>query len=209
MSEPSASDGSRERRSGLATAALYSAAVLLATLAIVGIVSAFLPEDARARIRGSWPFAAAGVLLLVCALVSPDIRGALSNLKLAVTVIGLLAGASIIGTMFPQHPGLPPGDAGRMLAEITADWKPIYARAYTRFGLWDVWHTWWYRLLLVLVLLSVSACTINALRSVVRRYRSPRVALGPKAFGAQAPTAPRTCWRARVASPSSGPRWST
>ncbi len=184
MSESPAFEGSSARRSGLATVSLYAAAAFLAIVAIAAIASAFLPDEARAQVRGSWWFAAAVGLLLVSALVSPDIRDALAGIKLAVAVISLLAAASVVGTMFPQHPEIEPGDAGRILAEITDGWKPALARAYTRFGLWDVWHTWWYRALLLVVLLSAAACTINRLRSVLRRYSAPRVILGPKAFDA-------------------------
>lgn len=101
----------------------------------------------------------------------------LGSIRVAVILLIALALATLIGTLFPQ---LPP--------EITtdpsafADWMTLaqdrygaLVRLYHGLGLFDVFHSTWYLLLLILLLLNTAVCTLNRIRAIWRILTRPSI----------------------------------
>src|SRR4030065_2046400 len=85
------------------------------------------------------------------------------SLKLAISVIIILAVASIIGTIIEQNQPL-------------EKYRQVYTdgaiRLFESLSLFDMYHSWWFLLLLVLFTVNLSCCTIDRLprtRSEERR----------------------------------------
>ncbi len=103
------------------------------------------------------------------------------SIQFAVTVLVLIALASVLGTIIPQMP-TPRGEVPDLLAALERDWGTAKARLYIYTHAYDIWHAWWYQLLLVLLLASACVCTVDRLRPTLRRLRAPRVAVEPRVF---------------------------
>ena len=91
-----------------------------------------------------------------------------TSLKLAITIIIILATASIIGTIIEQNQPMEKyrqfyGDGTIHLFEAT--------------GLFDMYHSWWFLLLLVLFTINLACCTLDRLPRVVRTVRNPKTTL--------------------------------
>src|SRR5512145_355812 len=90
------------------------------------------------------------------------------SLKLAITVIIILAVASILGTIVEQNQPL-------------EKYQKVYGagtiRLFEAAGLFDMYHSWWFLLLLVLFTVNLSCCTLDRLPRVVRTVRNPKTTL--------------------------------
>jgi hypothetical protein len=104
------------------------------------------------------------------------------SIPFAVTVLVLIAVASVIGTLVPQMPMKTHAEAMELLGKLEPDWGVAKARLFIYAHLYDVWHAWWYQFLLVLLLASACVCTIDRLGSTLRRFRRPRVAVEPRVY---------------------------
>jgi cytochrome c biogenesis protein len=91
-----------------------------------------------------------------------------TSLKLAITVLIILATASIIGTVIEQNQPL------QKYQEIYTD---ATVRAFETLGFFDMYHSWWFLLLLVLFTVNLSCCTLDRLPRVVRVVRNPKTTL--------------------------------
>ncbi len=76
------------------------------------------------------------------------------SLKLAMFILISLAVLSIIGTVIPQ--GIPP-------EEYLALIGPTKARLYQVLGFFDMYHSWWFILLLYLLTVNLICCSIKRL----------------------------------------------
>ncbi|MHB1189511.1 MAG: cytochrome c biogenesis protein ResB [Armatimonadota bacterium] len=89
-----------------------------------------------------------------------------SSMKTAITLLLLLAVLSILGTVIQQN-GMP------------EEYLNIYgAQKYAFFhalGLTDVYHSGWYKLLLLLVGVNLAVCSINRFGITRRQARQPKV----------------------------------
>jgi cytochrome c biogenesis protein len=87
------------------------------------------------------------------------------SLKLAITVIIILAAASIAGTIIEQNQPL-------------EKYRQVYSDGTIRFfdtlGLFDMYHSWWFLLLLVIFTVNLSCCTIDRLPRVLKVVRNPK-----------------------------------
>jgi cytochrome c biogenesis protein len=100
---------------------------------------------------------------------------ALSSLKLATILILALILASILGTLFPQLPsGADPQTRARWLSVAYEKYGSL-AGLYHRLGLFDVFHTPWFLLLLVALTLNTLVCTLNRTRAIWRAVTRVKV----------------------------------
>jgi cytochrome c biogenesis protein len=91
-----------------------------------------------------------------------------TSLKLAIFVIIILAIASIVGTIIEQN-------------QPIEKYRQIYTDGAIRFfdalSLFDMYHSWWFLLLLVLFTVNLICCTLDRLPRVVRVVRNPKTTL--------------------------------
>jgi len=91
-----------------------------------------------------------------------------TSIKLAIFIIIILAIASIIGTIIEQNQPL-------------EKYRQIYGdgtiRLFESLNLFDMYHSWWFLLLLVLFTVNLSCCTIDRLPRAVKVVRNPKTTL--------------------------------
>src|SRR3989337_3301579 len=92
----------------------------------------------------------------------------LMSIRLAIWIIILLAVTSIIGTVVQQNQ--PP----EKYRQVYEDWA---YNLMDRINLFDVYHSWWFLLLLCLFTLTLTCCTIDRLPRVIRTVRKPKLTL--------------------------------
>ncbi|MFZ2950283.1 MAG: cytochrome c biogenesis protein ResB [Desulfuromonadaceae bacterium] len=86
------------------------------------------------------------------------------SLKLTMFLLISLAVISIIGTVIPQ--GTPPGE---YLAQIS----PAKLKLYKALGFFDMYHSWWFILLLYLLTVNLVACSIKRLPHIWKIITQP------------------------------------
>jgi cytochrome c biogenesis protein len=91
-----------------------------------------------------------------------------TSLKLAIFVIIILAVSSIIGTIIEQN--LP-------LERYRQFYSDGTIRLFTSLNLFDMYHSWWFLLLLVLFTVNLSCCTLDRLPRTVKVVRNPKTTL--------------------------------
>jgi len=92
----------------------------------------------------------------------------LISVKLAIWIIILLAVTSILGTVIQQNQ--PP----EKYRQVYEDWA---YNLMDRINLFDMYHSWWFLLLLCLFTLNLTCCTIDRLPRVIRTVRKPKLIL--------------------------------
>ena len=92
----------------------------------------------------------------------------LISMKLAIWIIIVLAVASILGTVVEQNQ---PVEKYRQVYE---DWA---YNLMDRINLFDMYHSWWFLLLLCLFTLNLTCCTIDRLPRAIRIVRKPKLTL--------------------------------
>jgi len=92
----------------------------------------------------------------------------LISVKLAIWIIIALAVTSILGTVVEQNQ---PAEKYRQVYE---DWA---YHLMDRINLFDMYHSWWFLLLLCLFTLNLACCTIDRLPRVIRTVRKPKLTL--------------------------------
>jgi cytochrome c biogenesis protein len=91
-----------------------------------------------------------------------------TSVKLAIVTLIILAVASIFGTIVEQNQ--PP----EKYHQIYEDWA--YA-LMDRLNLFDMYHSWWFLLLLVLFTVNLTCCTLDRFPKVLKVVRNPRTRL--------------------------------
>ncbi len=86
------------------------------------------------------------------------------SLKLTMFLLISLAVISIIGTIIPQ--GIPPEE---YLAQIS----PAKIKLYKALGFFDMYHSWWFILLLYLLTVNLIACSIKRLPHIWKIITQP------------------------------------
>jgi len=86
------------------------------------------------------------------------------SLKLTMFLLISLAVISVIGTVIPQ--GIP---AQEYLAQIS----PAKIKLYKTVGLFDMYHSWWFILLLYLLTVNLVACSIKRLPHIWKIVTQP------------------------------------
>ena len=91
------------------------------------------------------------------------------SLKLTLFLLISLALTSIIGTILPQG-ALPP--------EYVAQISPAKLQIYSKLGLFDMYHSWWFITLLYVFSLNLISCSIKRLPHVFKFISEPQFVLG-------------------------------
>ena len=86
----------------------------------------------------------------------------LSSIKLTIWVLIALAVTSIFGTVIQQ---------GKGTAEYVQEYGETVANLIRWFALDDMYHSWWFVLLLALLLVNITVCSIKRLPSAIRLMR--------------------------------------
>jgi cytochrome c biogenesis protein len=86
------------------------------------------------------------------------------SLKLTMFLLISLAVISIIGTVIPQ--GIPPEE---YLAQIS----PAKIKLYKALGFFDMYHSWWFILLLYLLTINLIACSVKRLPHIWKIVTQP------------------------------------
>jgi cytochrome c biogenesis protein len=89
---------------------------------------------------------------------------AFSSIKLAVVLLILIALTSIAGTLLPQHEGA---------AQFVSGLNPAAQSMWRFMGLGDLYHSWWFRLLLLALAVNLVFCTVKRLPGAFKMYRAP------------------------------------
>jgi len=90
------------------------------------------------------------------------------SVKLAIVTLIILAIASIFGTVVEQNQ--PP----EKYHQIYEDWA---FALMDRLSLFDMYHSWWFLLLLVLFTVNLTCCTLDRFPKVLKVVRNPRTKL--------------------------------
>jgi len=98
-----------------------------------------------------------------------------SSLRLTIFLFILLAATSVLGTIILQQ-GTP--------QQYLAEYGPNLARILDFFGLFDMYHSWWFLAILALLVLNLVFCSLERLPSLWRQIFHPRVDLSPKSIQA-------------------------
>ena len=91
------------------------------------------------------------------------------SLKLTLFLLISLAVLSIIGTIIPQ---------GRLPEEYIAQIGPARMKIYTSIGFFDMYHSWWFILLLCLLTVNLISCSIKRLPHIWKIIAQPVTVLG-------------------------------
>ncbi|MFH1075751.1 MAG: cytochrome c biogenesis protein ResB [Pseudomonadota bacterium] len=101
-----------------------------------------------------------------------SIKGFFSSVKLSVVLLIVLACTSILGTLIPQND---------MPAFYMQKYGEVFSRLFDILGLMDMYHSWWYRLLLALLSVNLVFCSVKRFPAVWKMV-SKRGAFDKKRF---------------------------
>ncbi len=93
-----------------------------------------------------------------------------ASVKLTVLLIALLAASSVIGTLVQQNQ-----PKGLYLKQF----GPGLFKLFDTFGLFDLYHSWWFRLLIALLALNLIICSVRRLPKALKLMRLEEFAGGP------------------------------
>jgi len=97
----------------------------------------------------------------------------LGSMSLAITLLTVLALASVIGTVLLQN---------QNQADYLQQFGPIWYWVFRSLGLFDMYHTWWFLSLLGFLMLSLSVCLWRNVPRFLKEMRSSKVALSDSAM---------------------------
>ncbi|MEI3604702.1 cytochrome c biogenesis protein ResB [Pseudogracilibacillus sp. SE30717A] len=84
-----------------------------------------------------------------------------SSVKVGVMLIIIALIASGLGTIFPQEMYIPPEAENRDPAVFYEDWYGLPGKIYYQLGLYDLYSSWWYMILIALIGVSLVICSID------------------------------------------------
>ena len=91
-----------------------------------------------------------------------------TSLKLAISVLIIMAVASIFGTIVEQN---------QPIEKYRQFYSDATIRMLDALNLFDMYHAWWFLLLLVLFTVNLSCCTLDRLPRVLKVVRNPKKTL--------------------------------
>jgi cytochrome c biogenesis protein len=80
----------------------------------------------------------------------------LASVKLTIVLLLTLATTSIIGTLIPQN------EPARAYFET---FGPVLYRIFSLLGFYDMYHSWWFRALILLLVANIVVCSIDRLQA--------------------------------------------
>ena len=96
-----------------------------------------------------------------------EIYAWLCSLRFTIILLLSIALLSVVGTLLPQ---------GQLAPEYIARISPERLTVYSKLGLFDMYHSWWFIALLFLFSLNLVCCSIKQLPHVIGYIRSPQLA---------------------------------
>ena len=93
----------------------------------------------------------------------------LRSMRTALVLLLMLAAASVAGSLIPQEPNTP-----LRVAQFQAA-HPLAGKVYDAFGFFNVFGSWWFTLVTVLLFTSLLACLLPRTRATVRAIRQKPV----------------------------------
>src|SRR3990170_906654 len=91
-----------------------------------------------------------------------------TSLKLAITMIILMATSSIFGTIVEQN---------QPIEKYRQFYSDGTIRIFKALNLFDMYHSWWFLALMLLFTVNLTCCTLDRLPRVVRIVRNPKLTL--------------------------------
>lgn len=85
-----------------------------------------------------------------------------SSIKLSISVLIALAATSIFGTVIQQE---------KDPSVYVQEYGPNVAKIIQAFNLGDMYHSWWFQLLLILLLVNITVCSLKRLPHAIRLMR--------------------------------------
>ena len=108
----------------------------------------------------------------------------LTNVKFALTLVGLALIAGIIGTILPQVPAPMRGNVAARSAWIELQretYGPLTA-PMDRLQLFDIFQSAWFNGLLVVIIVAATVCTVSRFRPTMRAAQHPQKAVPDQYF---------------------------
>ena len=102
-------------------------------------------------------------------VVSDKIWKFFSSVKLAVVLLIILAVVSVIGTVIQQN---------QAPEDYLVEYSQTTVQLFETLGFFDLYHTWWFVLLLLLFTANLTVCTLERFPNAWRAMRAPLKALG-------------------------------
>lgn len=99
------------------------------------------------------------------------IWGFLTSLKLVVILLLILSALSITGTVIEQN---------KPLQEYYRFYQPGTVALFSKLGLFDMYHSWWFVACLSLLALNITACTMDRYRGIMAGMRKKNRILDEK-----------------------------
>jgi cytochrome c biogenesis protein len=90
----------------------------------------------------------------------------LRSMRTALILLLMLGLASVAGSLIPQWPNTP-----ERVLQYRSD-HPIWGSLFSRIGFFDVFGSWWFVLITVLLFVSLIACLVPRTRSLMRAVRA-------------------------------------
>jgi cytochrome c biogenesis protein len=90
----------------------------------------------------------------------------LRSMRTALVLLLLLGAAAVVGSLVPQV-----GTSNARIVSMFRD-HPLRADIYDKLGLFDVFGSWWFTLIYVLLLISLAACLLPRTRALIRNVGS-------------------------------------
>lgn len=106
-------------------------------------------------------------------VVSERIWKLFSSVKLAVVLLIILAIVSVIGTVIQQNQ--PP-------EEYLKEYSQATVQLFETLGFFDLYHTWWFVLILLLFTANLTICTLERLPNVLKAVNAPLRTLDEEGF---------------------------
>src|SRR5690625_1227683 len=100
-----------------------------------------------------------------------------SSVKVGVCLIVIALIASAMGTIFPQQMYIPANAVSRNPAIYYEDQFGILGKIYYQLGLYDLYSSWWYMILIALIGISLVICSLDRfmpLRRALKRQKPKR-----------------------------------
>ncbi len=88
-----------------------------------------------------------------------------SSVKLTIFLLIIIAAFSILGTLIPQQ---------ESAANFTKGLSPEIFRLFSMLGLFDMYHAFWFRLLILCLTINTIVCSIDRFPATWKRFRTTR-----------------------------------
>ncbi|MDX8390756.1 MAG: cytochrome c biogenesis protein ResB [Mariprofundaceae bacterium] len=97
----------------------------------------------------------------------------LGSMPLAIVMLTVLALASIIGTVLIQN---------QQQGDYLTQFGPLWYWVFHTLGLFDMYHTWWFRGLLGFLMVSLAVCLTRQVPRMLREIRSRKIVIADKSL---------------------------